>query len=359
MALKTIKAFNDVDKEFNPDNTVDKSKDNLIFEGAKVEEYYTQALKYVSSFLGHLNDLNVKFTSFSSSTGLTGDNITNEISAYKNKIDKIRNFINDAQEDFKIKVTARLEAMDEGEKRAYRLLTMHDYGEKVVEEKEVVDETMIEAQELEKWVLMQLGEDVSNMDIPKKETEPVLPSSVNDQIKIAEEKNNELAEKQKKPEIKTNVELNENSKTIDIPSSVRQSGISKNMTPYDKFYGRWNNNTGQKALSELWNSSGRPSDRNIATYDGRYLVAVSQKFGKVGDQVDIVLSDNTVIPCIIADAKGADAQSEWGHEMGSGGVDIIEWQQANSITQRSDVELGDWVKKSVTKVINQSNNILE
>ena len=359
MALKTLKSFNTVDKEFNPDNTIDKSKENLLFDGAKVEEYYLQALSKVDNFLHHLIDLNVNFNSFSSKSGLSGDNITNEITSYKDKINKIKNYIQESLEDFKIKVTARLEAMDEAEKKAYRLATMHEFGEAPVEEKEVVDDSMIEAQELEKWVLMQLGEDVSNMEIPKKETTPSYPESVAAQMKKAEQEAAELAEKQKKPEIKTNVELSENSKTIDIPSSVRQSGISKNMTPYDKFYGRWNDNTGQKALSELWDSSGRPSDRNIATYDGRYLVAVSKKFGKVGDQVDIVLSDNTVIPCIIADAKGTDAQSEWGHVMGTGGVDIIEWQQANSVTERSDVELGDWNKKAVTKVINQSSNVLE
>ena len=359
MALKTLKSFNTVDKEFNPDNTIDKGKENLLFDGAKVEDSYLQAVNKVNSFLKHLIDLNVKFTSFSNSTGFSGDNITNEISSYKDKITKIKTYINDSLEDFKIKVTARLEAMDEGEKKAYKLAAMHEYGEKPVEQKEVVDESMIEAQELEKWVLMQLGEDVSDMEIPKKETTPVYPASVVEQMKKAEEEAAVLAEKQKKPEIKTSVELNENSKTVDIPSSVRQSGISKNMTPYDKFYGRWNDNTGQKAVSELWESSGRPSDRNIATYDGRYLVAVSKKFGKVGDQVDIVLSDNTVIPCIIADAKGTDAQSEWGHVMGTGGVDIIEWEQASSVSERSDIELGDWVKKSVTKVINQSINVLE
>ena len=42
--------------------------------------------------------------------------------------------------------------------------------------------------------------------------------------------------------------------------------------------------------------------------NNRYLVAVSPKFGKVGDNIDVCLDNGTVIPCTIADSKGKDAK---------------------------------------------------
>lgn len=139
--------------------------------------------------------------------------------------------------------------------------------------------------------------------------------------------------------------------SIDIPSNVRQSGITKNYTNYDYFYNKWSKGTNQRSVADAWAESGKNSNNGIATIDDRYLVAVSTKFGKVGDNIDVVLDDGTVINCTIADAKGSDATSEWGHELGRGGVDVIEWE---SVGSADVINIDEWQGKKVTSIINIS-----
>ena len=138
----------------------------------------------------------------------------------------------------------------------------------------------------------------------------------------------------------------------DIPSSVKQSGITKNYTNYDYFYNRWSNGTNQRNVADQWAESGRTSNNGIATIDDRYLVAVSTKFGNVGDNIDVVLDDGTVINCKIADAKGSDATSEWGHVLGGGGVDVIEWESVGGVDV---ISIDEWQGKKVSTIINTGN----
>lgn len=142
-----------------------------------------------------------------------------------------------------------------------------------------------------------------------------------------------------------------NSRTTDIPDNVKQSGITKNYTNYDYFYNKWSNNTNQRTVANQWNDAGRTSDRGIATLNDRYLVAVSQKFGNVGDNIDVVLEDGTIINCTIADAKGSDATSEWGHVLGGGGVDVIEWE---SVGGADVINVDEWKGKKVSSIINNN-----
>ena len=55
--------------------------------------------------------------------------------------------------------------------------------------------------------------------------------------------------------------------------------------------------------------------------NGRYTVATTDKFGKVGDYIDYYYIDKNgqeqIIPCIICDIKGEDAKNEWGHHSGT------------------------------------------
>lgn len=139
---------------------------------------------------------------------------------------------------------------------------------------------------------------------------------------------------------------------ISIPSSVKQTGITKNYTNYDYFYNRWSNNTNQRVMADRWGEAGKTSNNGIATLDDRYLVAVSQKFGNVGDNIDVVLEDGTVINCTIADAKGSDATSEWGHVLSNGGVDVIEWE---SVGNQDVIQIDDWKGKTVSSIINLNN----
>ncbi len=140
-----------------------------------------------------------------------------------------------------------------------------------------------------------------------------------------------------------------------IPSSVRQTGLCPNYTPYDRFYGKWNSGTKQKEIADQWGAAGKTSSNGIATLNDRYLVAVSTKFGKVGDNIDVVLEDGQVIQATIADVKGADATSSWGHVMTkSGAVDIIEWEASGA---KEDINLGTWKNVKVDKIINYSEAI--
>lgn len=139
---------------------------------------------------------------------------------------------------------------------------------------------------------------------------------------------------------------------IAIPSSVKQTGLCPNYTSYSYFYGKWDKTSMQRTISEKWGEAGKPSSNGIATLDDRYLVAVSPKFGKVGDNIDIVLTDGQVINATIADMKGTDATSEWGHVLlNNGAVDIIEWEASGS---KSDIDLGTWRNVAVDKIINLS-----
>ncbi len=152
-------------------------------------------------------------------------------------------------------------------------------------------------------------------------------------------------------DIETPTIVNENGGIeIFIPSSVRQTGLCPNYTSYSYFYGKWNSGTAQKEIADQWGNAGKPSSNGIATLNDRYLVAVSPKFGKVGDNIDIVLEDGKVIQATIADGKGADATSSWGHVMtSSGAVDIIEWEASGA---KEDINLGNWKNVKVAKIIN-------
>lgn len=138
-------------------------------------------------------------------------------------------------------------------------------------------------------------------------------------------------------------------KSISIPSSVPQTGITGNYTCYTQFYGRWLYD--QKTVSELWASKGKKgSPENIATIDGYYLIAVATRFGKVGDVVSVILENGTRLNCIIADSKnsGDSDFTGWGHDLGGGKSDIIEWESIANCQPN----VSKWRGKKVTTIIN-------
>ena len=138
-------------------------------------------------------------------------------------------------------------------------------------------------------------------------------------------------------------------RAINIPSSVPQTGITGNYTCYPQFYGRWVYT--QKTVSEAWARKGKKgSPENVATIDGYYLIAVADRFGTVGDKVAVVLSDGTRINCIIADQKnpGDSNYTGWGHDLGGGRSDIIEWESMVS----GQPNVSRWRGKRVTTIIN-------
>lgn len=106
----------------------------------------------------------------------------------------------------------------------------------------------------------------------------------------------------------TTQSLIEDGDTIDIPE------------PYgtDYTYMGWQLITSPTSKQfELIETAGMNFDsEGFGKINGRYVVAVRPKFGTVGDYIDFYLEDGTVLPCIVGDIKGDDADSEWGHNGG-------------------------------------------
>lgn len=146
-----------------------------------------------------------------------------------------------------------------------------------------------------------------------------------------------------------------------VPSWVNQSGICASYTNYSYYYGRWASTSVQKRLADKWGAQGKPSNRNIATLDGYYLCATTLTFGTTGDIISIILENDTSINAIIADSKGIDPSkngesgNEYGHRLGNGKIDVIEWEVIGSTTSRYDVrdiDLTGWKGQKVVKIIN-------
>ncbi|MCM1226427.1 MAG: phage tail tip lysozyme [Clostridium sp.] len=138
-----------------------------------------------------------------------------------------------------------------------------------------------------------------------------------------------------------------------IPFSV-QYGILGNYTYYDR---NWGSGSVQRKLYDKWVSSGKPSNRNIATLDGYYLCAVTLIFGTTGDKISVVLEDNTTINCILGDSKGDDPSkhgengNKYGHYVyPTNLVDVIEWEAL--VSHPSEIDLTGWKGKKVKKIIN-------
>lgn len=140
---------------------------------------------------------------------------------------------------------------------------------------------------------------------------------------------------------------------VAVPSSVAQTGIIGDYTNYSYFYPRWTNGTMQRKVADTWGNDGKPSANGIATIDGYYLVAVRPVFGECGDLISVVLEGGARINCIIADIKGSDATSTWGHSFG-GKISIVEFESIGNSYSNTGAQLNisQWQGKKVTTVIN-------
>jgi len=117
--------------------------------------------------------------------------------------------------------------------------------------------------------------------------------------------------------------------SVEVPSSVPQTGMIDDYTSYSFEYGRWYRGSPHEKLSKIWAQQGFPSDGGIAQIGGYYCVAVRPRFGEVGDVLQINLEENVTFPAIICDTKGADA-AEWGHPYGDK-YSLVEWQRVKTI----------------------------
>lgn len=141
-------------------------------------------------------------------------------------------------------------------------------------------------------------------------------------------------------------------KTVQVPQDV-QNGLVGNFTNYTYWYSRWGWKC--RTIADIWNSQGRPSSKGIATVSGHYLVAMSSVFASTGDLVVIHLVNGESFSAVLGDSKGSDAGSRWGHIMGTGLVDIIEWEAIGSATSAAggtNIDLGTWKGVKVASVDN-------
>ena len=112
-----------------------------------------------------------------------------------------------------------------------------------------------------------------------------------------------------------------------------------------------------------WLPSGAKFENGIAVYEGRYLIACTETFGKVGDKIDFFLDDGTRIPCIIADAKRVtpnENSNEWGHNQGQ---NVIEFEVSRDYYERygnpgSANWFPEWAGKRVASATNLGENVL-
>lgn len=142
--------------------------------------------------------------------------------------------------------------------------------------------------------------------------------------------------------------------TVVIPATVNQSGIIANYTNYTYWFSHWSRSSVQHQIAMLWDQQGRPNSRGIATVSGHYLLAMAPKFGTTGDLLTITLEDNTKFTAIMADSKGSDAPTSWGHVL-NGKIDIIEWEKigpSNTKVSNVTMDLTGWKGKKVYSVKN-------
>ena len=118
---------------------------------------------------------------------------------------------------------------------------------------------------------------------------------------------------------------------IVIPSQYSKPGYFT-VTMIDGI--NWAPGTGQGALADEWKRKGSQYKDGIAVIDGRYLIACTTTFGKVGDKIDFYFDDGTKIPTIMMDEKSQQVvawdpnpANKWGHD---NGANILEFEVASS-----------------------------
>ena len=86
----------------------------------------------------------------------------------------------------------------------------------------------------------------------------------------------------------------------------------------------------------------------------RYVVAVTQTYGNIGDFIDVVQEDGTVIKCIIGDYKGIH-ENIWGHANGKSVVEFVVDKASWYGSDKSVAKLHpEWIQ-CVDKIINKGN----
>lgn len=138
---------------------------------------------------------------------------------------------------------------------------------------------------------------------------------------------------------------------IQIPEPY---GRTFTFTRYTDFAWKW----APGRVYGVWMARGSAYQNHIATIDGRYLVACTTTYGKVGDYVTFYLDDGTPIECIIADTKSpTDANwNQWGH-----GTNVLEfeveaaWSRSYRNNPGTSGWMPEWAGRRVTGATNHGN----
>lgn len=204
--------------------------------------------------------------------------------------------------------------------------------------------------------------DVRSMESDNVQTPPV-SEEVPKQEEVIEKLEDDVPDAPVEPEVPNinvgTIGASGREASVDVPTQG-QNGLTRDYTNYDYFFDKWTGGTKQREMADLWNSAGRQEDpeKGIAMYNGRYIVAMTETFGQVGDAVDVVLEDGTIVPCILGDIKSMSDPNctPYGHKLGGGPVSCVEWETTRSMDD-SDV-LGSWNKQKVVQVINTGVTVI-
>lgn len=86
----------------------------------------------------------------------------------------------------------------------------------------------------------------------------------------------------------------------------------------------------ESLIEKAWKEQGSKYKNGIASIEvedeDRYLVKVSESYGKVGDAIDVTLDDNTTIKCIIAETEKSTTDSVYGKQTSDGKVNVLEFK---------------------------------
>lgn len=165
-------------------------------------------------------------------------------------------------------------------------------------------------------------------------------------------------------------------KEVTIPKSYSSYRFTYEWTrPRKKGKGwvRWSQNskTGWKSnqakIYDLW-SVNKSNDRGIATYNGRYLVAVRPAIGSSGQYIDVQCTGKNgnvfTIKCIVWDVKATDRDADaYGHLYGDT-LNPIEFHYIEDLYGTKPANPGtpsffpEWQLGSVDKIIKYDKNIL-
>ncbi len=138
---------------------------------------------------------------------------------------------------------------------------------------------------------------------------------------------------------------------IQIPSPYGAGGYT--VTEIDV----WNWLYDCRKVYDEWIAKGAKHDNGLATIDGRYLIACTSTFGKVGDKIDFFLEDGTRIPAIMFDTKNPhDANyNQWGH---SDGGNVIEFEVLSSYYHRyGNPGSSEWFPQWAGKRVSSATNL--